>query len=121
MQLTSPPQLPLLVISRSPLTQDPQGRLWDAVFSGDVVGVAEALDAGASAMAGPPGLLESRMGGRFPLHAAAANNHVEVARLLCSRCGCGVYDTGALAARASWSLGVMHRVPLHAAQQIRER
>ncbi|GFH13327.1 predicted protein [Haematococcus lacustris] len=60
--------------------QDPQGQLWDAVLDGDALGVQAALDAGAT-LHGPPGSFEA-ITCRWPLHAAAANNHLDVARLL---------------------------------------
>ncbi|KAL6765306.1 ankyrin repeat-containing domain protein, partial [Haematococcus lacustris] len=53
--------------------QDPQGQLWDAVLDGDALGVQAALDAGAT-LHGPPGSFEAIT---WPLHAAAANNHLD--------------------------------------------
>lgn len=79
--------------------QDVQGRLWDAVLDGDVEGARAALDAGAS-LSGPEGSFEA-ITCRWPLHAAAANNHLEVARLLVER-GADVDRLDAVSEPALW-------------------
>ena len=82
-------------------SQHHQGRLWDAVFSGDINQVEAALTAGASLSAGPSSL-EALMGGRYPLHAAAAGNHAHLIRLMVARWG----DLrGALGAQMPWPGG----------------
>lgn len=65
-------------------TQHPQGRLWDAVFSGSVDAVQAALEAGAT-LACSPSSMEVLMGGRYPLHAAAAGGFVDIIQLLVAR------------------------------------
>ena len=66
-------------------SQHHQGRLWDAVFSGDAAQVEAAIDGGAS-LRPVPSSMETLMGGRYPLHIAAAHNNANIIRLLVARC-----------------------------------
>ena len=66
------------------MTQHHQGRLWDAVFTGDITQVEGAIAGGASLAAGPSSM-EALMGGRYPLHIAAAHNNADIIRLLVAR------------------------------------
>lgn len=79
--------------------QDPQGQLWDAVLDGAPEGVKAALEAGAC-LNGPEGSFEA-ITSRWPLHAAAANNHLDVARLLVEQ-GADVDKLDAVSEPALW-------------------
>lgn len=79
--------------------QDPQGKLWDGVLDGNVEAVKGALDEGAS-LEGPDGSFEA-ITSRWPLHAAAANNHLAVAEVLVER-GADVDKLDAVSEPALW-------------------